>query len=421
MVRIKPFRATILNPELKNRDMLICPVYDTIDIAQYNHYSRIRDNVIHFTVRRPDMDERSFVRYAHETLTRMFNERILVERARPALYIYGIRYTLPDELMCEISGRAEKEYFTIGLVALVQLEKLNTGQIYGHERTFESKTRERYLLMRECGMNFSPVVGSYKNHELSRIFKSYLSQDVIPPLVDVKLDGTLYSTRHMLWEISDESLIRDIEELMRDCRLIILDGHHRYSAAYRLNMAGGPAYTLMMLLEETDSSLLLLPWHRCVRRCNMRTLWNAIETRFHVERCDRSGNSIYSELCKSNGDVRVCMYDGNGFYLLRADEESLRELSEKRGERVGLDILSLHEWLIEPSLMGNPEEDILFTASPGEAIARVNSGSYHVAFFLKPLSMADIEYKAIVEQKGFPQKSTLFLPKVAEGVVMRRF
>jgi uncharacterized protein (DUF1015 family) len=29
-----------------------------------------------------------------------------------------------------------------------------------------------------------------------------------------------------------------------------------------------------------------------------------------------------------------------------------------------------------------------------------------------------VEYKAEVEKKGLPQKSTLFLPKVAEGIVM---
>jgi len=32
-----------------------------------------------------------------------------------------------------------------------------------------------------------------------------------------------------------------------------------------------------------------------------------------------------------------------------------------------------------------------------------------------------VEYKAEVERKGLPQKSTLFLPKVAEGIVMWRW
>jgi len=32
-----------------------------------------------------------------------------------------------------------------------------------------------------------------------------------------------------------------------------------------------------------------------------------------------------------------------------------------------------------------------------------------------------VEYKTEVAKKVFPQKSTLFLPKGAEGVVMRRF
>jgi uncharacterized protein (DUF1015 family) len=118
--------------------------------------------------------------------------------------------------------------------------------------------------------------------------------------------------------------------------------------------------------------------------------------------------------------ARMGMYDGEKFYLLRADPDRIRKLAEARDERIGLDVISLHEWLINPTLIGKPE-DILFTASPEDAMANVDTGAYQVAFFLKPLRIADVEYKTEVEKKVFPQKSTLFLPKVAEGVVMRKF
>ena len=111
------------------------------------------------------------------------------------------------------------------------------------------------------------------------------------------------------------------------------------------------------------------------------------------------------------------MYDGDRYYVLRADERKVRGLTGKRGERVGLDVIILHEWLIAPTLIGNPE-DVVFTSSPREAIEKVNKEAYSVAFFLKRLQIADVEYKAHEEQKVFPQKSTLFLPKVAEGIVM---
>ncbi|MBU4077538.1 MAG: DUF1015 family protein, partial [Euryarchaeota archaeon] len=103
-----------------------------------------------------------------------------------------------------------------------------------------------------------------------------------------------------------------------------------------------------------------------------------------------------------------------------ADENEVRELSKKRGEIVGLDLIVLHDWLINPVIRGKPEEDVSFNASPDEAVARVDSGEFDVAFLMNPFSIKDVERKAFVEHKNFPQKSTLFLPKVAEGIVMRK-
>ncbi len=114
------------------------------------------------------------------------------------------------------------------------------------------------------------------------------------------------------------------------------------------------------------------------------------------------------------------MYDGKKFQILRAEEEEVRDLSEKRGETVGLDLIVLHDLLINPVIRGKPEEDVSFNSSPAEAVARVDSGEFDVAFLLNTFSIKDVEKKAFVERKNFPQKSTLFLPKVAEGIVMRR-
>lgn len=93
---------------------------------------------------------------------------------------------------------------------------------------------------------------------------------------------------------------------------------------------------------------------------------------------------------------------------------------EKKKEIVGLDLIVLHEWLINPFIQGKPVEDVSFNASPEQAITKVDSKEYKVAFLLNPFSIKDVERKAFIEGKNFPQKSTLFLPKVAEGIVMRK-
>ncbi len=431
MVEIKPFKAVILNPELENRAEMICPVYDTIDTTLYEKYSAKRNNVICFTTRKERVAENEFVDYAKENLNRFFNDGLLIEREKRSFYIYGVRYKLSEEIREQIPEEDRREtYFAFGLVALVKVEKLNEHSIFGHEKTFEANTRERYRLMKECGMNFSPIVAEYNmpNHGINRIFEDYLGfsrpdlriEEHRKPIVDVELNGA----RHLLWEVSEEEIMGKIQHLMKDEKILILDGHHRYAASHRLSIdkEEGTAYTLMTLLEGGDRALLLLPWHRCVKKCRMADLWRKVKENFKITSYDKSEhemNAIYSKLRErehdNEFDVRLGMYDGDKIYLLRADERKIRTLAENRGERVGLDVISLHEWLI-----GKPEE-LDFTSSPIEAIKKVDRGDCRVAFFLKPLRITDVEYKTQVEKKAFPQKSTLFLPKVAEGIVMCRY
>ena len=433
MVELRPFRATILNPQLKNMTELVCPVYDTIDAQQYERYAATENNVISFTTRKDGVAEDEFVAYATRNLARFFSEQLLIERERPAFYLYGVRYTVPESVAAQLPAKKRTEvYFIFGLVALVKVEQLNDAAIVGHERTFEAKTQERAHVMQACGMNFSPIVAEYSmpTHELNRLFEAYLGfnrpdlklSEQRQPLVDVEVNGA----RHLLWEISDEAMIEQIQSLMRDKELMILDGHHRYTAAYQLSQdkADGTAYTLMMLVEGGDRALLLLPWHRCVSACRMHELWQRITENFAVEPLERKAGiaELYKKLNESHGDldIRFIMYDGDRFYLLRANEQHVRQLANERGEHVGLDVISLHEWLIGPTLIGKPE-DLVFTASPREAVEKVDKDGFQVAFILKPLQIAEVEYKAHSERKPFPQKSTLFLPKVAEGVVMWRW
>ncbi|MDP2845456.1 MAG: DUF1015 family protein, partial [Candidatus Methanoperedens sp.] len=229
--------------------------------------------------------------------------------------------------------------------------------------------------------------------------------------------------RHLLWEITDDRLSRKITEMMSRLKLLILDGHHRYTASGFMREKDGIEYTMMMLMEGGDRALLLLPWHRAVRNFDRRLLESKIKEGFTICWQGNTNNEeFYSRLRQrsSEYDVRLGMYDGEKFTILKANEKAVRELCEKRKETVGLDLIVLHEWLINAVIKGKTEEDVSFNASPSEAIARVDSKEFNAAFLVNPFSIKDVERKAFVERKNFPQKSTLFLPKVAEGIVMRR-
>ncbi|VVB51796.1 Uncharacterised protein [uncultured archaeon] len=429
MVEIRPFKATILNPRMQI-DKLICPVYDTIDTETYKKFAHEKNNIIHVTTRRKDMDSDEFIKYATKELDRFINSKILVEREKPAFYIYGIMYSLTPEILALLPEKDRKSlYFVFGLVSLVKVEELGKGNIVGHENIFEVNSNERYRLMKGSMMNFSPIAAEYSmpGHDLNNLFEEYLGfkrPDFVPdpnkpPVVDVTLNGS----RHFLWEINDEKIIRKIKKLTKGLKLLILDGHHRYTASNLLRERDGIEYTMMMLMEGGDRALLLLPWHRAVRNFNEQELAQKIRENFSIDwESDINDEEFYSRLRKrrSEFDIKLGIYDGKKFSILRADEKAAHDLSREKKEIVGLDLIVLHEWLINPVIQGKPVEDVSFNASPEQAITRVDSKEYKVAFLLNPFSIKDVERKAFIEGKNFPQKSTLFLPKAAEGIVMRK-
>jgi uncharacterized protein (DUF1015 family) len=428
MVEIRPFKATIINPEM-DIGKLICPVYDTIDVANYQKFAKEKNNIIHATTRRKDMDRDKFINIASKELERFKRTGILVEREKPALYIYGIMFSLQPETLAMLPEKYRRSlYFVFGLVSLVKVEELGKGNIVGHENIFEMNSNERYRLMKATMMNFSPIAAEYSmsGHELNNLFEEYLGfkrpnyvpHPDKPPIVDVSINGS----RHFLWEILDGSLIRKITEMVSGLKLLVLDGHHRYTASNLLREKDGIEYTMMMLMEGDDRALLLLPWHRAVRNFIDKDLAIKISENFSIEwQGDTNDEEFYLRLRERANvyDVRLGMYDGKKFSILRADENVVSKISKKRGEVVGLDLITLHDLLINPVIRGKPEEDVSFNASPEEAIAKVKNKEYKVAFILHPFSIKDVEKKAFEEHKNFPQKSTLFLPKVAEGIIMR--
>jgi len=428
MVEIRPFKATIINPEMEI-GKLICPVYDTIDAANYQKFANEKNNIIHVTTRRKDMDRDKFIDVASKELERFKKTGVLVEREKSALYIYGILFSLQPETHAMLPEKDRRSlYFVFGLVSLVKVEELGKGNIVGHENIFEINSNERYRLMKATMMNFSPIAAEYnmQGHELNNLFEEYLGferPNYIPdpdkqPIVDVSINGS----RHFLWEITDCSLIQKITEKVSGLKLLVLDGHHRYTASNLLREKDGIEYTMMMLMEGGDRALLLLPWHRAVRNLHEEEFATRIREIFSIEWQGNTNNEeFYSRLRERTSvyDVKLGMYDGKKFSIIRANENVVREISKKRGEVVGLDLIILHDLLINPAIRGKPEEDVSFNASPTDAIAKVNSKEYQVAFILHPFSIKDVERKAFEEHKNFPQKSTLFLPKVAEGIVMR--
>jgi uncharacterized protein (DUF1015 family) len=61
---------------------------------------------------------------------------------------------------------------------------------------------------------------------------------------------------------------------------------------------------------------------------------------------------------------------------------------------------------------------VSYTINPVEAMEKVNSGEYSVAFLLRPTPTEQVQAVAAAGDK-MPQKSTYFYPKLYTGLVLR--
>ncbi|MHC1572850.1 MAG: DUF1015 family protein [Candidatus Syntropharchaeales archaeon] len=394
MVEVSQFKAVTLNPLLNESETFVSPIYDTIDEGVYESYASNRRNIIHAIKRREGSSLDEFVELADSTIKMLFADRVLKEVEHESLYIYSIRYTIPDELQSEMTGDPGKRDLTLlGIVALVAID--DTGdEIVGHETVFDANTDERYQLMKKCRMNFSPILAEYNEDDtkINQILMTYITKN--PSLIEIKHDGEC----HSLWEIKDQEICEYVIRSLKGQKLMILDGHHRYAASRRLKTIDGVDRTMMMLVGGGDPNLLLLPWHRCITGINTERL-SAIVQEYVGSSYD--DYAAFIEVFKIKDEASSALYDGSSFKILE-----------------GLDIFKLQKMIIDPLIEKGGK--ISFRPTIKDAVELVDQGRCMATFIVKAPKIGVIEDMA---HRGIPlpQKSTRFLPKVMEGIILRRF
>jgi uncharacterized protein (DUF1015 family) len=83
-------------------------------------------------------------------------------------------------------------------------------------------------------------------------------------------------------------------------------------------------------------------------------------------------------------------------------------------------VVELHGQVID-NILGkrSPEEYLLYTRDPAEAVRWVDEGVGTAAFFLAPPDLSQV-LKLAQEGKTLPQKATYFHPKPPSGMVFDR-
>jgi uncharacterized protein (DUF1015 family) len=268
-----------------------------------------------------------------------------------------------------------------------------------------------------------------------------------------KADQTItdeYGVVHRLWKLTNPNLINLLLTAMRDKKLIIADGHHRYetSVAYAkersaqlklpLNqprdedekLSSGtlpvppfPEAAMMMTFVNMDApGITILPTHRVVNGLEGFSSPDFITRAsryFDIKELDTPNIAV---LDKTPGTAFIAA-TGDGNYLLTARPDVIAEaLKDIPARQAQLGVVQLHRIVLD-KLLGLDQETITrlgnvsYIRDAGEATALVADGKADIAFLIKPITLDQLKDVSL-SGDVMPQKSTDFYPKLLSGLAI---
>ncbi len=257
ILQIKPFRGVLYNKEkIKDLSKVMAPPYDVISPADQEFYYGIHSyNVIRLILGKEypgdNISNNKYLRagkYFREWLSR----GILKKKKNEYIYIYEEEYF--------IEGEKKKRR---GFIALMKLEDFNSGVIFPHENTLSSPREDRFKLLSVCEANLSPIFSFYSD-PLKEIDEYLEKSNLLIKVNDRE------GIEHKLKVIEEKEIVNKIVQAMKDKKLFIADGHHRYRTALKFrNEAGGEYkgeenFVMMYFSNMETQDLTILPTHRVI-------------------------------------------------------------------------------------------------------------------------------------------------------------
>jgi uncharacterized protein (DUF1015 family) len=430
MAQIIPFKALRYDPhQVKLEDVLTQP-YDKITLEmQTKYYERSTHNLVRIILGKAgetDTDAFNVYTRAAEYLHDWRSGGILKQDAEPGIYAYAQTFTIPGT-----ADLAERR----GLIALGRVHDYADQVVYRHELTHSGPRVDRLNLLRATRAHFGQIFMLYSDpqREIETLLQAKTEEDPDTSVLDE------YETLHRVWRIHDPALIQAVQQSIRDKKLLIADGHHRYETALayrneRRAQSGGTdanaayEFVMMTLVPMESRGLVILPTHRVVHGLatfDRERMLEAAERFFEIDRIDlrtesRSATTLLSE-AGANGTAFVAV-TRQGPYLMRAKKAVVEEaLGQVSALQRGLDVVQLHRIMLE-RVLGISEEairdqqNVRYERDAFEAISWVRQGA-NVAFLMNPAKIEQVSDIAFAGEV-LPQKSTDFYPKLLSGLTI---
>ncbi|MFN2519182.1 MAG: DUF1015 family protein [Jatrophihabitantaceae bacterium] len=406
---LRPFRELRPAVDTTRLGRLLCPPYDVIDDSERAQLlATDPDNAVGVILPETVQGGDPYLDAAHR-LERAVSRGLLATDADSALYVYEMQ---------DPNGAA-----TRGLLGAVELRDPADGVILPHENTMAGPVADRLALMAATQANLEPIYLVYDGGGAASEVVS--SVDAQPAIAEARTPDGI---QHRLWALTDRQSHRAIAADLETRRAMIADGHHRYATyrelqqRYRAERGSGPwDHGLTLLVDSSNYGPQVHAIHRVLRTVGLDTALISAAALGRV--VDVPTVDAGLRLAAAAVGFAVLLTDGTRVALLTDPAGNLSAAATRSGEPrslAQLDVTVLHRALVEHVLgLEDTVEVVGYAHSVAEAISAAQRCA-GTAVLLRPTPVAAVAAVAAAGGR-MPRKSTLFTPKPASGLVMRRF
>ena len=419
MVEIRAFKAMRYSKEkVGDYSKVIAPPYDVV-MRDYRDKLRKRSpyNCIWVTLGeeiKENMEENLYAE-AKKHLNEWVEKGILVQDKKPAFYAYEQVFTLADG----------KKYRRRGFIPLVKLTPFEEGIVLPHEFTLSGPKADRLELLRATQWNTEPIFALFKDDSdaVNRVLNETMEREPDVKAVD---DNGVVSK---LWVLSEPGKVNKIIETMKDKKLFIADGHHRYETHIKYSKENPKADAMpILLVEMNDPGLVVLPTHRLMyglKGFDFDSFKEKLKEWFEVEELSCSDEELEKKLAQKNSKAFLARSSGKTLLFSLKEAVDLEELMPGLVKEIReLDVSILHHLVIEKILGVTQEqiarrEHIEYVKDFNEAIKKADSQEFNVGFLMNPTKKEQVMASCLAGQR-MPQKSTYCYPKIVSGMLFRK-
>jgi uncharacterized protein (DUF1015 family) len=384
---------------------LICPPYDVIgDEQRHALYARSDHNFVRIEHGKPepgdDPVDNKYSR-AKAALDAWTEKGLLRYDPTPAFYLYDHYFELGGE-------RLRRR----GFLGALRLYQMGRGVVRPHEQTTPRDRTDRLRLLRLTRLNASPIFGLYEDHgaRVAGMLEEWMARGPARFVAEARVGGE----RHLLWALDDRALASRLQGALKEARIYLADGHHRYEVALeylkeeneakRIDFAEDtPNYVMAYLCALGDPGLRILPTHRIVRGANA-AIDEAVARSFEASPIDKG------DLADTRPGI-VLVRDGIFTRLEPRADVDLSQLSEAWRS---LPIAQAEALIIDPARSAGAT--VVYEHDTDRAIAAAEGGASTVLVrAVDPMTLK----KVADAWERLPAKTTYFYPKVPAGLVAR--